>query len=71
MEDSRVSSTITKTNCVQVRMTVICLGTNMKDYATGEHCMDHSHHPRLREYLFEVANELLTVPRAVCNLGRW
>jgi hypothetical protein len=29
--------------------------------------MDHSLQPRLHEYLFEVANGILTVPRAVGN----
>ena len=31
--------------------------------------MDHSLHPRLHEYLFEVENALLTLPRAVGNLA--
>ena len=31
--------------------------------------MDHSCNPRLHEYLFEVATELLTVPRALGNLA--
>ena len=31
--------------------------------------MDHSLHPRLREYLFEVANALLTVPVTVGNFA--
>jgi len=35
----------------------------MKNYATCEHCIDHSLCPRLHEYLFEVANVLLTVSR--------
>jgi len=56
IEDSGVSATLMKTDCVQFRQsvrpnrTVSCLGTNMKDYATCEHCMDYSLHPRLREY---------------------
>ena len=58
IEDSRVSPTSMKTNYVQFRQSVrpnrafSCPGTNMKDYATCEHCMDHSLHPRLREYAF-------------------
>jgi hypothetical protein len=31
--------------------------------------MDYSLHPRLCEYLFEVQNVLLTMPRAVGNLA--
>ena len=41
----------------------------MKKYATCERRMHHSLVPRSREYLFEVANALLTVPRAVGNLA--
>ena len=40
----------------------------MKEYAACEHSMDHSVHPRLCKYLFEVANVLLTAPRVVGNL---
>jgi hypothetical protein len=75
IEDSRDSVTIMKMNCVQFRQsvrpnrTVSCLGANMKNYAACEHCMEHSLHPRLGEYLFKVANALLTVPRAVGNLA--
>ena len=64
-----------KTNCVQVRQSIrpnraiSCLGANMKDYATCEQCMDHSLRPRLREYLFEVANALLTLPITDGNLA--
>ena len=46
-----------------------CLGSNMKNYAACEHCMDHSHHPMLREYFFEVANGPLTIPRATGNFA--
>ena len=75
MEGLRVSATFVRMNWVQVRQsvrpgrTVSCLGTNMKEDATCEHCMDHSIEPRFREYLFEVANALLTVPRPVRNLA--
>ena len=41
----------------------------MKKYAACKSRMDHSCNPRLHEYLFEVANELLTVPRALGNLA--
>ena len=41
----------------------------MKEYATCEHSMDHSVHPRLCEYLFEIPNVLLTVPRAFGSLA--
>ena len=30
--------------------------------------MDHSLQPRLHEYLFEIENAILTVPRAIGNL---
>ena len=40
----------------------------MKKHAACERRMDHSLGPMLREYLFVVANALLTVPRAVGNL---
>jgi hypothetical protein len=40
----------------------------MKEYAACERRMHHSLGPRLGEYLFEVVNALLTVPRAVGNL---
>jgi len=75
IEDSRVSATLMKTNCVQFRQsvrpnrTVSCLGTNMKKYATCENCVGHSLHPRLREYLFGVENDLLTWSRAVGSLA--
>jgi hypothetical protein len=68
IEDSRVSATF-KMKCVELyqsvrpNKTVFCLGANMKECAACEHCMDHSLHPRLLEYLFEVENALLTVPR--------
>ena len=64
-----------KTNCVQVRRsirpsrTVFCLGADMKNYTACEQWMDHSIHPRLCEYLFELKNTLLTVPRAVGPLA--
>jgi len=73
MEDLGVSATIMKTNCVQLCQSVrpnrivSCLGANMKEYATCEHYMDHSVHPRLCEYLFDVANAMLTVPKEVGN----
>jgi len=41
----------------------------MKEHAACERRMHHSLGPRLREYLFEVVNALLTVPRAVGNLA--
>jgi hypothetical protein len=41
----------------------------MKEYAACEHSMDHSVQPRLCEYLFEIANALLTVPRAAHTLA--
>jgi len=74
MKDLRASATTTRTNCVQVcqsvrpNRTVSSLGANMKEYATCEHSMDHSAHTRLCEYLFEVANAMLTVPKEVGNL---
>ena len=57
--------------CQSVRpnRTVSCLGANVKKHAACECRMDHSLGPMLREYLFEVANALLTVPRAVGNLS--
>jgi len=64
-----------KMNCVQFRQsvrpnrTVCCLGANMKKYVACEDCVDHSLHPRLREYLFEVETVLLTLPGAVGNLA--
>ena len=64
-----------ETNRVQVRQsvrpnkTVFCLGADMKKYAACERRMDHSLGPRLCEYLFEVANVLLTVPREVGTLA--
>jgi len=67
-EESRVGASIMNPNCVQFRQsvrpnrTVSCLGTNMKNYAACERCMEHSFHPMLREYPFEVANGLLTAP---------
>ena len=62
-------------NCVQLRQSirpnaiVPCLGANVKKYAACEDCIDHSCHPRLCEFLFEVANALLTVPRAIGNVA--
>ena len=67
--------TIMKTNCAQVRQSirpnriVSCLGANMKKYVACENRMDHSLHPTLCEYLFKVANSLLTVTRAVGTLA--
>ena len=56
IEASRVSTTFMKVNCVQLcqsvrpNRTVSCPGPNMKECAACEYCMDHSLHPRLREY---------------------
>jgi len=64
IEDSRVSAALMKTNCVQFRQsvrpnrTISCLGTNMEKYSACENCVDHSCHPRLREYLFEASLKL-------------
>jgi hypothetical protein len=75
IDNSRVSVTITKTNCAQFRQSVqpnriaSFLGANVENYAACEHWKDQSLHPRSREYLFGVANVLLTVPRAVGNLA--
>ena len=50
--------------------TISYLGANMKKYTTCEDCIDHSCHPsRLREFLFEVVNGLLTVARAIGNVA--
>ena len=75
IDDSPVIVTTTQTDCIQFRRSVrpkrivSCLGANMKNYATCEYRNDHSLCPVLREYLFQVANALLTVPRAVGNLA--
>jgi hypothetical protein len=52
IEDSRISATLMKTNCVQFRQSVrvSCLGTNMKKYATCENRMCRSFQSMLREY---------------------
>ena len=56
IEDSKVSATLMKTDCVQFRQsvrphrTVSCPRTNMKKYATCKNRMRHSFHSMLREY---------------------
>jgi hypothetical protein len=56
IEDSRVSASFTKTNCVRFRQSVrpnrivSCLGTNMKKDATCKNRMCHSFQSMLREY---------------------
>ena len=42
-----------------------CLSANMKNYAARKHRMDHSFHPKSREYSLEVVNLLHTLTKAV------
>ena len=48
---------------------VCCLITNMKNYTVCENWMEHSLHPTLREYFFEVVNVLHTLTKANGNLA--
>ena len=72
-EDSRVSATLMKMNCVQFRQsvrpnrTVSCLGTNMKKYATRKNRMCHSLHPRLCEHSSTWNYTLI----AYCDKSNW